>query len=348
MSNTESSPRQPRFARMARTWGLPLALGTSLAFLWMFYVNPSDGSAVTNQQAPKPAPIDGDRAYGYLKSICAIGPRIAGSPANARQLKLAADHFKAKGATLREQPFSTRHPLSGKKVEMVNLVASFFPDRTERVVLAAHYDTRPFPDREPDPAKRRNPFIGANDGASGVALLMEIANHLTESSTPWGVDLVLLDGEELVYEDDNGNKAGDYFLGSKEFSRRYKAEQRKSSKPRYVAGMVLDMVASKEIQIPVELGSNRLAPSLVREVWGVADKMNSKAFVQNLGTEVLDDHLAMNAAGIPTIDIIDFEYPSWHTANDVPEECSAESLKEVGRVVTAWLAQPKTARSKKR
>ena len=112
--------------------------------------------------------------------------------------------------------------------------------------------------------------------------------------------------------------------------------------------MVLDMVGGKDVNIPVEVGSNRLAPSLVREVWGVAEQMNSEAFAQNLGPEVLDDHLAMNAAGIPTIDLIDFNYPFWHTAGDLPEECSGDSLKEVGRVVTAWLARPKAARSKRR
>lgn len=348
MSKDESTSRRPFLARFTRTWGLPLIIGSTLALVWMFYVNPSDGSSVAAEE-PKPAPIDGDRAYGYLKKLCAFGPRIAGSEANTKQRKLAADHFKAMGATLREQTFTARHPLTGKKVEMVNLVASFFPDRAERVVFAAHYDTRPFPDREQDPADRRKPFIGANDGASGVALLMEMAHHLKEGSTPWGVDLVMLDGEELVYESLDGQKAGEYFLGSKEFSRLYKAD-RKVSKPKYayVAGFVLDMVGGKDAQIPVEQGSNRLAPQLVREVWRVADKLKSKTFQQNLGPEVLDDHLAMNAAGIHTIDIIDFEFPFWHTAGDLPEECSGETLKEVGRVVTAWLAQPKAARSKKR
>ena len=220
---------------------------------------------------------------------------------------------------------------------MANLIGSWNPDRAERVVIAAHYDTRPFPDREELPEDRRKPFLGANDGASGVALLMEIANHLKDSATPWGVDLVLFDGEELVYEDMNGEKYGDYFLGSKEFSRLYKAEARKG-KTRYVGGILLDMVGGKDLEIPVEPNSNKFAPSLVREVWGIADKLKVQAFIQNLGgTEVLDDHLSMNAAGIPTIDLIDFEYPFWHKAGDLPGECSGKSLADVGRVVTAWL-----------
>ncbi len=345
-----AAPRRSLAARIVRTWTVPLILGSVLATLWILYVNRSDGSSFL-ADPPKPSPINGDRAYGYLKAICNFGPRKAGSDANAKQKDYVAAHFKKMGATLTEQKFTAPDPLAtdprkAKRIPMVNLVGSWNTDRAERVVIAAHYDTRPFPDRDPD--DRRKPFLGANDGASGVALLMEIAHHLKESPTPWGVDLVLFDGEELVYEDEDGRRAGEYFLGSKEFSRLYKQERKKNAATRYVAGIVLDMVGGKELEIPVEVSSKRLAPSLVREVWGVADKLNSRAFIQNLGTEVQDDHLWMNEAGIWTIDIIDFEYPFWHKAGDLPEECSGKSLAEVGRVVTAWLNQPKSARAKKR
>src|SRR5262249_43568370 len=154
-----------------------------------------------------PAPIDGERAFGYLKAICALGPRIAGSEANARQKQMVAEHFQRMGAEAREQPFAARDPMSGKPVKMANLVGSWSPERTERIVVAAHYDTRPYPDQEPDPMLRNSPFLGANDCASGVALLMEMAHHLKDSPTQWGVDLVLFDGEELVYD-----HTGVYFL----------------------------------------------------------------------------------------------------------------------------------------
>jgi glutaminyl-peptide cyclotransferase len=284
-----------------------------------------------------PAPIDGERAYGYLKQICAIGPRPAGSAANTQQRNLVAEHFKKMGATVREQPFSGQDPLSGAAVSMVNLVGSWFPDRTDRVVIGAHYDTRPFPDRDTDPRLQKAPFIGANDGASGVALLMEIAHHLSDSPTPWGVDLVLFDGEELVYGD-----AGEYFLGSKEFGRIYEAARRGGkSKTRYVAGLVLDMVGDSNLAIDREGFSMTLAPNLVRDVWSVAQKLNVRAFRNQTGQQISDDHLPLNDAGIPTIDIIDFDYRFWHTSQDLPEHCSGASLAEVGRVVTAWLAQPK-------
>jgi glutaminyl-peptide cyclotransferase len=284
-----------------------------------------------------PAPIDGERAYKYLKAICAIGPRPAGSEANARQRTMVSTHFTKMGATILEQKFTGNDPESGRPVAMVNLVGSWHPERKERVVIGAHYDTRPFPDEERNPARRSIPFIGANDGASGVALLMEIAHHMKELSTPWGVDLVLFDGEELVY-----GRNGEYFLGSKEFGRRYsEAVESRRESPRYVAGMVLDMVGGKNLQINQEPHSLDLAPRLLRDVWAVARELKATAFRNRIGREVLDDHLPLNEARIPTIDIIDFDYPYWHTADDLPENCSAASLAQVGRVVTGWLTLPK-------
>jgi hypothetical protein len=284
-----------------------------------------------------PAPIDGQRAYGYLKQICDLGPRPAGSEANTRQRKLVAAHFEKMGAKVREQPFATRHPLTGERVQMANLIGSWNPDRQYRVVIGAHYDTRPRPDEENDPERLKLPFIGANDGASGVALLMELANHLEKLETPWGVDLVLFDGEELVYGNDPQDRAGEYFLGSKEFAHQYETRR---SKMKYSAGIVLDMVGGRNLRIKQEPNSLNLARSLVRSVWSVARQLKAESFVSEVGREVLDDHLALNDVLIPTIDLIDFDYPYWHKADDLPENCSAKSLEEVGRVLTAWLALP--------
>jgi glutaminyl-peptide cyclotransferase len=287
-----------------------------------------------------PVPIDGERAFGYLKQICDIGPRTAGSDANARQRKLVADHFTKAGGKVREQPFPARHPVTREMLSMVNLIGSWQPDRLRRVLIAAHYDTRPHPDEEVDPNRHKLPFLGANDCASGVALLMEIANHLNGLTTSWGVDLVLLDGEELVFG--NNPRVGEYFLGSKAFARAY-ADQLEHARPKmhYEAGILFDMVGGRNSQLKQDPYSLTLAPDLVREVWGIAKALHANSFVFHEGREVQDDHLALNNAGIPTIDIIDFDYPFWHTADDLPENCSAESLAEVGRVVTAWLAKPR-------
>ncbi|HEX8201321.1 MAG TPA: M28 family peptidase [Isosphaeraceae bacterium] len=346
----EKPTRGPRVLPHWLDWPmllLPVGAGVIFGLIWPLVSwlrtpmdDPGDEADVAAAAAVRPAPIDGERAYGYLKRICELGPRPAGSAANTKQRQLVADHFRTLGAIVREQPFPARDPLSGAPVAMANLVGSWFPARTERVVIGAHYDTRPFPDLDPDPALRKAPFLGANDGASGVALLMEIAHHLKDSPTPWGVDLVLFDGEELVYD-----RMGDYFLGSKEFARLYKAERAgRRNRSRYIAGFVLDMVGDRELDIRQEPTSRRFNPRLVRDVWAIARSLGAAGFRNELGAEVLDDHLPLIDAGIPAIDLIDFDYPYWHTSHDLPEHCSAASLAQVGRVVTAWLARPKPRR----
>ena len=282
-----------------------------------------------------PAPINGARAYEYLKQITDLGPRPAGSVANALQRQLVALQFAQNGGIVRAQPFSGIDPLNGARVEMANLVGSWFPERTERVLLAAHYDTRPLADQELDPAGRKTPYLGANDGASGVAMLMEIANHLKSLPTNVGVDLVLFDGEELVYDE-----RGEYFLGSKEFVRVYnEGLQQGTSLGRYKAALVLDMVGGKNLQLTKEPYSLNLAPQLVQEVWNVARRLRAPAFSNRVGRAVMDDHLPLNYGGIPAIDLIDFDYPYWHKAQDVPQNISPASFRQVGRVVTAWLTQ---------
>lgn len=319
--------------------GAVVALGVLLP-LW-YRMNSMEASS---NVAAKPAPIDGDRAYKYLKEICAIGPRPAGSAANTRQRNLVAAHFKKFGGAVREQPFAGQDPVSGARVEMANLIGSWHPERTERVLLGVHYDTRPFPDEDPDPALRRTPFIGANDGASGVALLMEIAHHLNDLPTPWGVDLVLFDGEELVYGGGD-QQVGDYFLGSKAFASAYAdARDAKRIKYKYAAALVLDMIGDRNLQIDKEPHSLDFQLWLVNDVWAVARRLKATAFRNRVGRAVNDDHLPLNEGGIPAIDLIDFDYPHWHTAGDLPEQCSADSLEQVGKVVTAWLAQPKRKR----
>jgi glutaminyl-peptide cyclotransferase len=286
-----------------------------------------------------PPAIDGQRAYDYLKKIVEIGPHTAGSEANTRVRKLVAGHFTKMGAKVREQPFRAVHPTTGKPLVMTNLVASWKPDVLQRVVIGAHYDTRPHPDQEDLPERRNLPFVGANDPGSGIAVLMEIANHLTDLDTQWGVDLVLFDGEELVFGNDP--RVGEYFLGSEEFARIYVEQRdRRRSKVRYAAGMVLDMVGGRELRIKQEPNSVDAAPQLVRQVWEVARSLRINSFRREMGREVMDDHLALIRAGIPTIDIIDFDYPYWHKADDLPENCSADSLADVGRVVTTWLTLP--------
>lgn len=326
-------------------WRWIVGFGAGPAFAIAALLLPGSQPSLSSQEPPamaaKPAPIDGKRALGYLEQICELGPRVAGTEANTRQRQMVAEHFRKQGGQVREQHFYYPHPLSGRRVNMANLIGSWHPERLRRVVLCAHYDTRPHADEEVNPDRLNKPFIGANDGASGVALLMEIANHLEKHETPWGVDLVLFDGEELVYG--NNPRRGEYFLGSTHFAQEYANQRRQRGRARteYVAGILFDMVGGKDLQIKREPTSMEKAPVLMREVWAVARQAGARSFSNLIGREVMDDHLPMNQAGIPTIDLIDFDYPFWHTIDDVPANCSAESLADVGRVVTGWLAIPR-------
>lgn len=338
------SPARPRLAggnrrTLVAAVGIGV-LGTALAIAFLssrWTGSVEEAEPVAAATPPQPAPIDGARAYGYLKAICELGPRPAGSEANDRQRAMVAAHFRKLGGQVTEQKFAGVDPQSGQPVAMANLIGSWHPERTDRVLICAHYDTRPHPDQEQTREGYNRPFLGANDGASGVALMMELAHHLNVLPATRGVDLVLLDGEELVY-----GRTGDYFLGSKAFARAY-AQGRRSGKlkHRYSAGILLDMVGGRDLSLKREPFSLKLAPRLVEEVWQVAQSLGARSFHRELGREVMDDHLALNDGGIPTIDLIDFDYAHWHLATDLPEHCSGASLAEVGRVVSAWLTLPR-------
>jgi glutaminyl-peptide cyclotransferase len=284
-------------------------------------------------------PLDGHRAYEYLKSICAIGPRPSGSPAMEKQQAMLKEHFEKLEGKVSFQKFLAKNPLGGAKVPMSNLVVEWHPERKERILLAAHYDTRPRPDRDPDPVKQQTGiFLGANDGASGVAVLMELAHLMPKLEGPLGVDFVMLDGEELVYVDPRDP----YFLGSTWFAQKY------AQKPqhKYRWGVVLDMVGDAELNVYQEQYSatwHETRP-LVKAIWSTASRLGVKEFIPRVGYEVRDDHLPLrNTAKIPTCDIIDFDYPAWHTTLDNPQHCSGSSLAKVGWVVYEWMKSEETS-----
>jgi len=279
--------------------------------------------------AEKPEP-DTARAFGYLQQICDIGPRISGTDGMAQQRDLLETHFTKLGATVSYQEFDVVHPQSGTPVRLVNLIVSWHPDRKSRVLLCCHYDTRPFPDNDPVPANRTKPFIGANDGGSGVALFMELGHHLPQVATPYGVDFVFFDAEELIY-----SARDKFFLGSTYF-----ATQHRDAPPghQYVCGVLVDMIGDRELRIYQERYSLNYAPAVTRSVWDAAARIGVREFIARRKHEVRDDHLPLNEiARIPTCDIIDFDYPHWHTRNDVPAACSGESIAKVGRVLLEWL-----------
>ncbi|MBS0209249.1 MAG: M28 family peptidase [Planctomycetes bacterium] len=274
-------------------------------------------------------PFDGTSAYKYLGQLCAIGPRVAGTPGMTRQIELLAKHFEELGGKVERQEFVGRNPRDGSAASLVNLIVHWHPERMSRLLLCAHYDTRPYPDR--DPRNPRGQFVGANDGASGVAVLMELGRHMPKLAGQLGVDFVLFDAEELVYTD----PPDPYFLGSTHFARQYA-----TTPPayKYTAGVLLDMVGDADLQIYVEQQSNQFAPDVVKQVWSTARRLGVREFSPYPNYEVNDDHMPLNRiAKIPTIDVIDFDYPYWHTTQDNAARCSALSLAKVGWVMHEWL-----------
>ncbi len=286
-------------------------------------------------------PFNGERAFQVLKEICDLGPRVAGSEGMRRQQALLKAHFEKLGGRVTLQEFQARTPLDGSKVSLANLIVQWHPDRKERILLCAHYDTRPFPDQ--DPLQPRGAFVGANDGASGVALLCELANSMRDLKSNYGVDFVLFDGEELVYD----GQRDPYFLGSEHFAHEYVANP---PGYRYRCGVLFDMIADAQLQIYQEINSLRTQEQkqVVNDIWGIARSLGVREFIARNGHEVRDDHLALNEiARIPSIDIIDFDYPAprqgnyWHTTQDLPDKCSPLSLAKVGWVIKTWLERVK-------
>lgn len=312
-------------------------LAASCAAYW---AGPPKKSARNRNQELKleDIPFDGRRALGFLNQICEIGPRPSGSAGMVAQQELLQRHFGDLGGLVSLQSFDVRHPVDGSRVTLGNLLVQWHPDRKQRIILVAHYDTRPYPDRDRRRPKGR--FIGANDGASGVAVLMELAHSMPGLKSQYGVDFLLVDGEEFVF-----NENDPYFLGSEYFARTWAADPPAYS---YRWGVVLDMVGDSNLQIMQEQNSLRWPETrpLVEDIWRVAKQLGVYEFINRTGHEIRDDHLALrNIAKIPTCDIIDFDYPQsgkasyWHTEADLPDKCSALSLAKVGWVMLEWLRQ---------
>ena len=292
-------------------------------------------------RVPKPGDaksgVDGDRALKYLKQLCDIGPRLSGSAGMAKQQELLTKHFEAQGGKVARQEFAARQPSQRADVALVNLVVSWNPERKERIILCAHYDTRPQADEEANPRNWAKPFVSANDGTSGVALLMELAHQMKEFPTKVGVDFVIFDGEEYVF-----NKTDKYFLGSEHFADDYsKKSKAKKIEFQYAAAINFDLFAHPGAKLNIEGHSWDNAKELVMEVWKAAEANKAKSFKFVRGFKrsesVLDDHVPLQNVGIPAIDIIDFDYEDWHKLSDTPDKCSGAQLAEVGGVIATWL-----------
>lgn len=269
--------------------------------------------------------FDSGRAYADLLRQVEFGPRYSGTEGHAAQIDWMVSELRALADTVYtdEWEYTTR---PGVELQLTNVIARFGPSEGRPVLLTAHWDTRPWASEADDPEEREEPILGANDGASGVAVLMELARMFAAQPPPTGVIVLLTDGE------DYGPDTADMFLGAKHYGETRAA----ADDPLY--GILLDMVGDADPLFPVEAYSVERAPQVVQRVWGMAHQLGYRRyFPRDRSVRVIDDHVPLNEAGVPTIDIIDFDYGPgnsyWHTLQDVPSNTSAQTLAMVGDVV---------------
>lgn len=271
--------------------------------------------ALRSQPEPASVSFDGQRAYTDVQTQVAFGPRVPRTDGHAQIVAWMRAELESAGWQVEIQASeSMGHPIQ-------NIVAKR-GDASPQIILGAHYDSRIFATNDPNPANHTQSVPAANDGASGVAVLLELARTLPKDSVPtW---LVFFDAE------DNGEIAGwDWLLGSREFVKHNVIQPR--------AVVVIDMIGDADLNIYKEQNSN---PALTDEIWSTASALGyGNHFISKYKYSMEDDHTPFLEAGIPAVDIIDFDYPYWHTTADTPDKVSAASLEVVGNTLWTWITQ---------
>lgn len=269
-------------------------------------------------KAHSPTAFDSARAYQHLREIVAIGPRPAGSVGIGQARSYITQHLKMLGVAVTEQAFVAKTPIG--EIPMVNLVATIPGARKERIAIAGHYDTKLF---------REFRFVGANDGGSSAAFLIELARVLKPRANAFTIELIFFDGEEATLRDWSGT---DHTYGSQY----YVDTARKARTLSTLKALVLvDMVADRSPRFMRESNST---PWLTDIIWSTAQKMGHRSIFADDSMPIEDDHIPFLNAGIPATDIIDLDYPAWHTAADTLDQTSARTMQVVGDVVVAALA----------
>lgn len=305
-----SRPRIPSLPGLCvAAAGLALACGGDAA------IGPTPGSPT----------FDGALAMAHVETQVGFGPRVPGTEGHAAQLGWMLDRLREQTPLVVADTFAHVTTL-GDSLTLTNVIARFAPEQTRRIVLLAHWDTRPTSDQAPDSADHAIPVPGANDGASGTAVLLALAPLLSERQPPLGVDLLFVDGE------DYGPGVEDMLLGARHYARTVSDEERP------VYGLLLDMVGDADPSFPVEQISAQFANPVVQKVWRAAERLGYREYFPTaVGEPLTDDHVPLIEEGIPTANIIDFTYGPdnafWHTPEDTPDKLSAATLGMVGQVV---------------
>ncbi len=282
--------------------------------------------------------FDKEAAFAYVEKQCAFGPRVPGTDAHSQCKDWMISEFESMGAKVHSQDF-TGTLYTGDKMPGHNIIAQFNPDNPRRIFLSAHWDSRRVGEEDKDPSKQGQAIDGADDGASGVGVIMQIAKTIQANPIDLGVDVVLFDVEDQGERESNERES--WCLGSQYWSKNLYPE---NYKPEY--GILLDMVGSKNPRFAKDQVSRRYAPKVQEKIWNLAKNMGySDKFVDELGGNLTDDHYFVNViAGIPMVDIINQVKGSehgfgshWHTHDDNINVIDKNSLRVVGQVVLATL-----------
>ena len=277
----------------------------------------------------EPPAFDGQRAFSDVETQVAFGPRVPGTDGHRRCGDWLATQLRATTPEVRRQSFFHSPPRVSPGSDaldtfpMWNLIASFNTESPDRIMICAHWDSRPWADQDPDTANYDQPVPGANDGGSGVAVCLEMARMMAQLAPPFGVDIVLFDGEDQGPQ----GQLGEYLIGSRWF-----VNQARGYRP--AAVLLLDMVGDRDLGLPRERFSDSLAPELNDLVWQTAARLGLPAFIDTVAGAIVDDHLPFLLNRVAAVDIIDFEYDYWHTVEDTPDKVAPESLEQIGRLLT--------------
>lgn len=295
----------------------------------------SRSAAATQEQqavAVEAPAFDGDSAYAYVARQVEAGPRVPNTEAHRKTADWLAAELRRHGAKVVEQPM-TLTAFDGTRLQARNIFGQYNPEATRRILLLAHYDCRPWADEDPDRAKRTLPVDGANDGASGVGVLLELARQLQALPPAVGVDILFADAEDWGTEGDEDSWA----MGTRYFAQHPPVEGYAPDE-----AILLDMVGAPDAVFPREWYSAQYAPSQLASLWATAKELGlEQRFVDRPGGAITDDHVELIRVGIPAVDIIDIRESGfndrWHTTTDTMDGISPRTLRDVGQVVTAYI-----------
>jgi Zn-dependent M28 family amino/carboxypeptidase len=285
--------------------------------------------------------FNADSAYAYTKVQVDFGPRIPGTAAHQKCADYLVAKLKSFGAEVSMQGEKTQ-TYDGKSFQLKNIVAAFSPDQKDRVLVTAHWDARPFSDQDTDPANQLKPFDAANDGASGVAVILEMARQIQEKQPNVGVDFVLWDLEDYGKADDETPDDATWCLGSQYWAKKAIATGYKA-----LYGINLDMVGGGNAQFTQDEISRQAAPNVINKVWEIGNEIGYASYFTAIPSgKLVDDHFWMNKAGIPSIDIIHYSdnsgfYINWHTQLDNLANIDKNTLKATGQTVLETIYREK-------